>query len=116
MPKKRFFPIIATVFLAVVLIVSIRAFLIARSEKASAPCINNLRQIVAAKDQWAIEKSKTTNDVPTWDDIRPYFPSAWTNNIPICPDGGTYTIGRIGEPPTCSIGGRSHTLPEGEGK
>ena len=102
--------------MAVVLAVGIQSFLIARSEKASAPCINLLRQIVAAKDQWALEKGKKTNDVPSWDDIRPYFPSVWTNTIPVCPDGGTYTIGRIGEFPTCSIGRRGHTLPKGEGQ
>jgi hypothetical protein len=34
------------------------------------------------------------------DDIAPYFP----NGIPKCPAGGTYTIGKVGEPPTCSLG------------
>jgi hypothetical protein len=113
MSRRRIFPIIATLFVAVVLIVSIRAFLIARSETASAPCINNLRQIDAAKNQWMLENSKTTNVVPIWADILPYLSKS---QMPTCPDGGTYTIGRIGEPPTCSIGGRNHTLPEGEGK
>jgi hypothetical protein len=110
---KRIFSITATVFVAVILVISIRAFLIARSEKASAPCINNLRQIAAAENQWVLENSKTTNDVPTSADILPYLRSS---HMPVCPDGGTYTIGRVGQPPTCSIGGRGHTLPDGEGK
>lgn len=113
MSKKRIFPIIATVLVAVILVVSIRAFLIARSEKASAPCINNLRQIDAAKNEWKLENGKTTNDVPTWNDI---LPNLGKSQMPVCPDGGTYTIGRIGQPPTCSIGGREHTLPKGEGQ
>jgi hypothetical protein len=83
-----------------------RAFIIARSTPSSAPCINNLRQIEAAKDEWRLEKSKTTNDVPTWDDIRPYLAHELH-----CPANGVYTIGRVGDPPTCSIGGRHHTLP-----
>ena len=62
-------------------------------------CINNLRQIKGAEDQWAVDQHKTTNDAPTWDDLRDYFKSV----PPKCPNGGTYTLGRIGELPTCSI-------------
>jgi hypothetical protein len=68
-------------------------------------CINNLRQIGGAKQQWALENHKTTNDVPLWDDVRPYL------RIGIaCPQGGTYTLGRVDEPPRCSIGAPLHTL------
>jgi hypothetical protein len=42
---------------------------------------------------------------PTWDDLWPYFPARWSNSIPICPAGGTYTIGPVGEKPKCSAGG-----------
>ena len=48
--------------------------------------------------------AEATNDAPTWDDLRPYFPYTWSNSIPVCPDGGVYTIGRLGENPKCSIG------------
>jgi hypothetical protein len=64
-------------------------------------CINELRQISAAKAQWALARHKTTNDTPTWDDLRPYFVRA---RLPLqCPDGGVYTIGRVDELPSCSI-------------
>jgi hypothetical protein len=72
-------------------------------------CIDNLRIIDAAKQEWALDNKKTTNDVPTWNDILPMM-----RTMPICPDGGTYTIGRVGEPPTCSIGTNAipaHVLP-----
>ena len=36
-------------------------------------CINNLRQIDAAKNQWALENSKTATDVPALNDITPYL-------------------------------------------
>ena len=77
-------------------------------------CMNNLRQIEAAKDQWALEHGKTTNDIPTWDDLRPYFPKDipsskdWRDGQPICPERGSYTIGRVGQLPKCTI--RYHTL------
>lgn len=71
--------------------------------------MDNLRNIELIKRDWANNENKTTNDTPSWDDLRPYFPIRWSNNIPICPSGGIYTIGRVGEIPTCSIGGYEHT-------
>jgi hypothetical protein len=86
-----------------------------KTTKAFVPvCRNNLQAIVELKNQWAVERNKTTNDIPTWDDLRPYFPDRWSNNIPTCPDGGVYNIGRIGAPPTCSIGGFEHSLSQME--
>lgn len=67
-------------------------------------CINNLRQLDGAKQTWAAEERKTTNDVPTWDDLRGYMKFQL-----VCPQGGAYTIGRVGERPKCSI--PQHWLP-----
>jgi hypothetical protein len=77
---------------------------------STAACINNLRQIESAKQQWALENGKTANDVPSWDDIRPYIGRGEKGEMPQCPQGGSYILGRIGESPKCSIGGPSHTL------
>jgi hypothetical protein len=68
-------------------------------------CINNLRVIDGAKIEWALEKHKTTNDVPTWADLRPYILNRYPDSIPVCPWGGTYVIGKVGELPTCSFKG-----------
>ena len=94
---------------AVVLLPLVRG----RDRSAVAACFVNLRQIDGAKQQWAVEYKKTTNDVPTWDDVRPYFgsgPKGLKHEIPVCPQGGTYTLGRADELPKCSVGGPSHTL------
>jgi hypothetical protein len=72
-------------------------------------CINNLRQIDAAKNEWALEKRKTTGTLITEDDIKPYLKLDANGNLPQCPAGGKYTIGKVGEKPTCSISG--HELP-----
>jgi hypothetical protein len=69
-------------------------------------CINNLRQIQGAKEQWAFEKGKTINDVPIWSDIRHYLRQGMS-----CPQGGAYVLGRVCESPKCSIGGPAHTIP-----
>jgi len=70
-------------------------------------CINNLRQIDAAKQQWALENEKTANAVPTAQDLLPYFRDGL---FPVCPAGGTYTLNAVGVLPTCSISG--HVLPQ----
>ena len=84
--------------------IAIPNFIKARTVSQQNACINNLRQIDAAKNEWALEKGKTATDVPTMEDLKPYLA-----RIPHCPAGGTYTIGAVGENPTCSIPG--HTLP-----
>jgi len=70
-------------------------------------CINNLRQIDAAKQQWALENDKTAYAVPSAQDLLPYLSNLV---FPVCPSGGTYTINAVGVPPTCSVPG--HVLPQ----
>jgi hypothetical protein len=72
-------------------------------------CINNLRLIDSAKQQWALEARKTNTDTPTEDDLRPYLGRGAKGEMPSCPDGGAYTFGAVGEKPTCSVQG--HALP-----
>src|SRR6185369_1967665 len=56
-------------------------------------CHLNLMELQVIKFNWANENGKSTNVSPSWDDLRPYFPDRWSNNIPTCPSGGVYTIG-----------------------
>jgi hypothetical protein len=82
-----------------------RAVIRARNTRANLGCVSNLRNLDGATQQWAMENHKTTNVVPSWDAIRPYL-----RQTPVCPNGGTYTLGRFHEPPRCSIGGPNHTM------
>jgi chromosome segregation ATPase len=68
-------------------------------------CINNLRQLDAAKHQWALENGKTADAAPNPQDLAPYLKD---NVLPLCPAGGLYTLGAVSQPVTCSIPG--HTL------
>jgi chromosome segregation ATPase len=70
-------------------------------------CINNLRQIDAAKQGWALEYNRPANAVPTVQDLLPYFADGLA---PVCPSGGIYTLNAVGLPPTCSVSG--HVLPQ----
>ena len=89
------------------LAIAIPNFVKARNVSMQNACINNLRQIDAAKHEWALEKNKNEGDVPTADDLKPYL----KNGIfPTCPAGGTYSIGAVSNAPTCSVPG--HRLPQ----
>jgi len=80
-------------------------FIRARYETAANACINNLRQIDSAAQQFALEKAKKTGDAINYpDDLTPYIKLDSKGNPPKCPAGGTYTIVRVGEDPKCSIG------------
>jgi len=72
-------------------------------------CINNLRLMDAAKQQWALENKKLATDTPTFDDVRPYLAHGPNGEIPACPSGGAYILGTVSEVPKCSIPG--HVLP-----
>jgi regulator of replication initiation timing len=70
-------------------------------------CINHLRQIDAAKQQWALENDKTADAIPTALELLPYLKDSI---FPMCPSGGGYTINAVDVLPTCSIPG--HVLPQ----
>jgi hypothetical protein len=105
MSKKAAF-VSLSVALAIFAVVALPSFIRARNTPASNACVNNLRQLDGAKDQWRLENHKTKKDVPAWQDLLPYL-----REKPICPQGGTYLLGPVGEPPRCSLGG-SHALPQ----
>jgi len=65
---------------------------------ATTTCINNLRVLDGAKQQWALENNKTATAVPQMTDLAPYlkFPSL------VCPGGGTYSLNAVGTATTCS--------------
>ena len=65
-------------------------------------CLNNLRQLDAAKQQWALEHGKTADASPTAQDIAPYLAG---QAIPVCPAGGAYTLKNLSSVPVCSIPG-----------
>ena len=72
----------------------------------AAACINNLRIIDGAKQQWALEKQKRPGALMTAADLAPYMRS---NTLPVCPAGGVYTLNPVALAPICNIPG--HVLP-----
>jgi hypothetical protein len=94
---------VIVVFAVVCLGAFIRWFVWARTTSSYSACINNLRQIDGAIQQWALEHRAASNYVVTWSDIRPYLGRGQSVELPNCPQGGKYTIGRVADAPRCTI-------------
>jgi len=78
--------------------VAVPNFVTARNQARKNACLNNLRLIFSAKEQFAIESGAAETYDVLDADITPYFRGGL---IPTCPALGTYTNGKINEKPTC---------------
>jgi hypothetical protein len=96
---KVFPVIILTAILLLAGFVGIQWYAGPHYKSAANACFLQLRQIDTAKQEWGLEHHVSTTNTPSWDDLRPYLPH---DQIPICPNGGKYTIGPLDKPPTCS--------------
>ena len=95
--------------------IAIPNFVQARTPSQRTACINNLRQVNSAVQQWALEQNAGFNAVVSFTDISSYMKVSV-----VCPAGGTsfsdsYLINGVTNRPTCvSVGGGSangHILP-----
>src|SRR5580700_5420837 len=87
--------------------IAIPNYVKARANSQANACINNLRQIDGAMQQFAIETGKHVGDIinyPT--DLTPYLKMNSANQIPACPAGGNYLLSPVGNEPSvlCSLG------------
>jgi hypothetical protein len=64
-------------------------------------CINYLRQLDSAKQQWALEHNQADDAMPAPADLDKYLRVGFHGLQ--CPKGGSYEIKIVGELPTCSI-------------
>jgi prepilin-type N-terminal cleavage/methylation domain-containing protein len=86
--------------------IALPGFQKAREASQENACINNLRVIEGAKDQYAIENNMTTGGSVAFNDLTS-GDGNFLDETPECPGGGTYTIGVIGTEVTCSVTGHS---------
>jgi prepilin-type N-terminal cleavage/methylation domain-containing protein len=88
--------------------IAIPNFIKARKTAQMNTCINNLRQIDGAVQQWALETKKGAGAVVEFTDI-----SGYLKNAVVCPSGGTafsdsYDVSTVDAKPTCtSAGGKA---------
>lgn len=89
--------------------IAIPSFIKARKTSQKNACINNLRQIDAAKEQWALEKNQVSDATPDAAAIDGYIKGGTA--AVYCPADSakafdsSYTIGQLGVNPACQIGG-----------
>ena len=104
-PHQRAFTLIE-IMISVLLVgllaaIAIPNFIRSRTTAQTNVCINNLRTIDYAIQQWALELKKAANAPVHFSDISSYLKSSVT-----CPAGGltfedSYTISVVGEEPHC---------------
>src|SRR5436190_21868950 len=82
------------------LIVSVGYVYRERHRSAVSNCLNGLRQIDGAKQSWALEHNRQAKDIPSWADL--VGEGKYMREAPVCPQGGSYAIGPVGEVPRCS--------------
>jgi hypothetical protein len=86
----------------VMVAIAVPGFLRAREVSRMRSCQENLAKIDGAKMQWALDNTKPGDAVPTWDDLVKSDGTGYLRAMPVCPSGGTYTIGAVDELPRCS--------------
>jgi prepilin-type N-terminal cleavage/methylation domain-containing protein len=95
--------------------IAIPNFVKARATSQANACINNLRQIDGAANQFALEAKKATGATISFpSDLTPYIKLNTAGSIPGCPAGGIYALTLVGTNPVCSLGSTvkpPHILP-----
>jgi prepilin-type N-terminal cleavage/methylation domain-containing protein len=87
--------------------IAIPNFVRARARSQATTCINNMRQIDSAIQQFGMEKGLAAGtDITKETDLSPYIKLNANNSIPGCPAGGNYTPQPLGNTPSveCSLG------------
>ena len=91
---------------------AIPSFVRARTQSQVNVCINNLRQIDDASQEWALDALQAPTATVTFDNIRPYLKNAVT--CPSAGDSGTfassYTLSTVSNKPVCNYFPATHVL------
>jgi prepilin-type N-terminal cleavage/methylation domain-containing protein len=107
---------IVVAIIALLAAVAIPNILRARTTSQTKLCIDNLRMIDAAQQQWALESGALGTTVPLATNLQPYL-GRGNGELPICPIdpsqtfGTSYTLNNCQTSPTCQIDPVNHVLP-----
>ena len=97
--------------------IAIPNFIKARATSQQNACINNLRQIDGAINEWALETGQSNGtSVGNVDTVSAYIKLNASGKVPGCPANGTYTTANVGDlkQVTCSLSSLTtspHALP-----
>lgn len=110
---------IVVAIIGVLCAIIIPNFIRARLTSQMNGCIENLRLIDAAKQQWALEYHQVGSSRPTAAALQPYLGHGSAGELPICPADAqasptfttSYSIHNIETKPTCKQVSSTHILP-----
>lgn len=104
---------IVVAIIAIILAVALPNYLTQSTTSKKTICINNLRQVDATIDQWAIDYNISDGASPSAQQEEEIY-NYVKGGKPKCPSGGTYTIYQVGVKPQvrCSLENEDHKLPE----
>ena len=88
--------------------IAIPNFVKARAASQKNACIANMKQMDGAKATWALEQKKTSTDTPVDTDL--FGSTQYIRDKPVCPGGGTYTLGDVQTKPVCTQTAAGHSL------
>jgi prepilin-type N-terminal cleavage/methylation domain-containing protein len=98
--------------------IAIPNFIKARETARKNTCINNLRLIDGAIQQWALENNKSSSTQVTsailTSSLTTYLGRGGTGKVNTtvkCPSSGTYAGGTVNQKPTCTKTDLGHILP-----
>jgi len=94
--------------------IAIPNFIKARETARKNACINNLRLIDGAIQQWALEDNINANSTVKLSALTVYLGRGGTGDVNgsiKCPSGGTYVTTTVDARPTCSKSDLGHLLP-----
>lgn len=98
---------IVIAIIALLAAIAIPNLLKASARSQATTCINNLRQIDTAIQQFSVEAKKHVGDTVNYpDDLTPYIKLNRTGQVPGCPANGVYSLATVGAYPSalCTIG------------
>ena len=98
---------IVVLIIGILLAIAVPNFVKAREASRTKACVSILKQIEAAKEQWAMDNKASATATPAMTDL--VGSAAYIKATPACPSSGTYTVGSMSANPSCSIAG-THTL------
>jgi prepilin-type N-terminal cleavage/methylation domain-containing protein len=96
--------------------IAIPNFVHARTTAQQNACINNLRQIDGAKQEWALENKANATVSPSSNVIQPYMGRGTAGSLPVCPldasasFGTSYSVNSLQMAPTCQVSPTNHVL------
>ena len=97
--------------------IAIPSIVRARTYSQANACINNLKQIDSAAQEWALDNHQAADATVSFTNIKPYLKGGL-----ICPSAGTgasfadsYTLTTVSNKPACNIVPETHVLPPDPG-